>query len=97
VTIVTESQDQLTAEQIAIANGQEVRAAAQAAGQTFRCVDRDVVGPDAAAVQHAIAATENQPLPRIVFSKAGQVIAQGPLPATVAATVELIRRSSGKE
>jgi hypothetical protein len=97
VTIITESQDQMTAEQITIVNGQEVRAAAQAAGQTFRAVDRHVTGPDAAAVKHAITAVENQPLPRIVFSKAGQVIAQAALPATVAATVELIRRASGKE
>jgi hypothetical protein len=92
VTIVVESQDQMTAEQIEIVNGQEVRAAAQAAGQTFRAVDRDVTGPDAAHVQHAIAASKNEPLPRVVFSKAGQVIAQAPLPATVAAMVELIRQ-----
>jgi hypothetical protein len=92
VTIVTESQEQLSAEQLKVINGQEVRTAAEAAGLAFRSIDRDVTGPDVASVQHAIDAAKGQPVPRLVFSKAGKVIASVELPGTVAEAVGLVNR-----
>jgi hypothetical protein len=94
VTIVTESQEALPAEQLEAINGEAVRSAATAAGLDFQCVDKDITGPDVQRVGHVLAACQGQPVPRIVFSSAGKVIegANVPLPATVAATVTLIQR-----
>lgn len=93
VTIVTESQEPMTAEQLEIVNGEEVRSAAAAAGLEFQCVDQHAAGPDLERVAHAIeAAGGGKRLPQIVFSAAGTVIEALPLPASVAQTVELIRQ-----
>ena len=97
VVIVTESQETLPAEQLEIVNGQEVRSAAKAAGLEFRSVDRDVTGPDATKVQHAIDAVKGQSVPRMVFAKAGKVIASVELPGTVAEAVGLVKRYGGEK
>lgn len=92
VVIVTESTERLSAEQLQIINGQEVRQAAATAGLEFRSVDRDITGPDAGRVKHAIDAAKDKPIPRIVFAAKGQVVASVELPASVDATVALIRQ-----
>lgn len=95
VIIVTESTERLSAEQLQIINGQEVRQAAAAAGLEFRSVDRDITGPDAGRVAHAIDAAKDKPLPRIVFAAKGQVVASVDLPATVAEAVALVWKYGG--
>lgn len=95
VTIVTESQDPLPAEQLEIVNGEAVRSAATASGLGFQCVDKDITGPDVQRVGHVLAACQGQPVPRLVFSAAGKVIANLPLPASVAETCTLIDRYGG--
>jgi len=89
VTIVTESTDTLSVAQQEIIHGEAVRSAAAAAGLEFHAVDRDISGPDAGRVQHALEACAGQSVPRLVFSAAGQVIDTLPLPASVAETVTL--------
>lgn len=97
VTIVTESQETLPAEQQQIVNGEEVRSAATAAGLEFHAVDKDVSGPSAVLVGHVLAACKGKPVPRLVFSQAGKVIYNEPLPATVQATLALIKKYGGKK
>lgn len=92
VVIVTESTESLSAEQLQIVNGEEVRSAASAAGLEFRAVDKDVTGPDLQRIAHVLAAVQGQPVPRLVFAKAGKVIDNQPLPATPAATVARIKQ-----
>ena len=96
VTIVTESTETLSVVQQEIIHGEAVRSAATAAGLEFHAVDRDIDGPDAGRVQHALAACAGQPVPRLVFSAAGQVIEHVPLPASVAETVTLIHSRGTK-
>ena len=95
LTIVTESRETLTAEQQEIVNGEAVRSAAQAAGLTFHAIDKDVTGPDLQRVGHVLAACQGKPVPRLVLSKAGQVIFNETLPATVAQTLALIKKYGG--
>lgn len=97
VTIVTESQDTLSAEQLEVVNGEAVRSAAAAAGLDFQCVDRHITGPDVQRVGHVLAACQGQPVPRLVFSAAGKVIHNVPLPATVAEAATLIDRYGGRK
>lgn len=91
VTIITESQEPASAEQLEIVNGEAVRQAAAAAGLEFQHVDQHATGPDIEHVRHALEDAVRQGVPRIVFSASGTVTESLPLPASVADTVELIR------
>ena len=96
VTIVTESQETLPAQQQEIVNGEGVRSAAKAAGLKFHAIDKDTTGPDVQRIGHVLAACKGKPVPRLVFSRTGKVIANEPLPATVAQTLALIKKYGGK-
>jgi len=93
---VTESQATLPAEQQQIVNGEEVRSAAKAAGLEFHAVDKDISGPGMQRVGHVLAACKGKPVPRLVFSQAGKVIYDEPLPATVQAALALVKKYGGK-
>lgn len=96
VTIVTESQEPLSAEQLEIVHGENVRSAATAAGLEFHVLDVNASGPDLERVKHALDACRGQSLPRIVFSAQRKVTDNRPLPASVADAVGLIQ-SRGKQ
>lgn len=97
VTIVTEGQESLPAAQQEIVNGEGVRSAAAAAGLEFHAIDQNVAGPDVQRVGHVLAACQGQPVPRLVFSQAGKVICNEPLPATVQAALALIKKYGGRK